>query len=360
MISEDTSSRPSPCRYVRIKNPSPTDIPASKLDSFLSQHGISAAHHPIRMLSALGQGLNHKYFVILAERDDSIVGVLPLVLMTSPFFGRHLVSLPYVNWAGVIAEDDQVAVGLIDEAIRMADEYKVRFLELRQEQPVEHPELTPPQSNKVQMRVELTDDEQDAWKMIRSSVRSQVRKGNKQGFRIEFGGEELLESFYQVFSTNMRDLGTPVFGKQLFREILTQLPDEAELCVTFLDDLPIACCLVWHTGAITEVPSASALHSHRSTAVNTWMYWQVMRRAIERRMKVFDFGRSTLDSPTFDFKRKWGAEPQQAAWQYYVRRGNPTDMRPDGGRFGLAIHAWQRLPVWFTRLIGPTIVRGIP
>jgi len=35
-------------------------------------------------------------------------------------------------------------------------------------------------------------------------------------------------------------------------------------------------------------------------------------------------------------------------------------MRPDNARFGRLIRIWRRLPVPLTRLIGPTIVRGIP
>jgi hypothetical protein len=75
---------------------------------------------------------------------------------------------------------------------------------------------------------------------------------------------------------------------------------------------------------------------------------------------VFDFGRSTIDSNTFRFKKQWGAEPEPSVWQYYVRRGTIGQLRPDNARFGLAIRAWQRLPLWLTRLVGPAIVRGIP
>ena len=302
-------ARPPVAKYTRLEEPGDVGFSVANPTALIADTGIAATHHSVRLLRAIGRGLNHKCFMILAERNDRVVGLLPLVFMTSPFFGRHLVSLPYVNWAGAIAEDDKIAVGLVDEAIKIADEYDVKYLELRQEQAIEHPRLTPPQSNKVQMRVDLPDSEQAAWKMIRSSVRSQIRKGDKQGFRIEFGGQSLLDDFYRVFSINMRDLGTPVFGRGLFREFLTQMPDESELCVTYLDDQPIACSLVWHIGNITQVPSASALQSHRSTAVNTWMYWQIMRRSIEKKMKVFDFGRSTAEGPTYEFKRKWNAQP---------------------------------------------------
>ena len=83
-------------------------------------------------------------------------------------------------------------------------------------------------------------------------------------------------------------------------------------------------------------------------------------RSIERGQPVFDFGRSTPDGPTYRFKKQWGAEPSPACWQYCVRQGAVDEVRPEGGKFGLAIRVWQRLPVWLTRQIGPAIVRGIP
>src|SRR5260370_33057072 len=90
------------------------------------------------------------------------------------------------------------------------------------------------------------------------------------------------------------------------------------------------------------------------------MYWVLVEGAFDRGQTVFDFGRSSQDSNTFRFKRQWGAEPLPAQWQYYVRRGEVSQMRPDNPRYQHMIRLWRRLPVALTRWIGPTIVRGIP
>ena len=79
-----------------------------------------------------------------------------------------------------------------------------------------------------------------------------------------------------------------------------------------------------------------------------------------RRQSVFDFGRSTVDSGTFAFKKKWGARPEPVVWPYYLRKGNADDMRPDNGKYDRMINIWRRLPVGLTRVIGPAIVRRIP
>lgn len=313
-----------------------------------------------RWLLALRSGLRHGPFMIEARRDGRLVGMLPLALVDSLLFGRYLVSLPYLNWAGVVAEGEEVAIALIDRAVQLADELDVKHLELRHEANWRHPALTESLTTKANMRLPLAGNEEEVWKQLRSVVRTQVRKGQTQGFAVAWGGLELLDDFYAVFAQNMRDLGTPVYGKSLFRGVLSTLPQEAEFCIVRLGDRAVAAALAVHHRGITEVPSASVEREFRSTAANSFMYWELIRRAMLRGQRCFDFGRSTIDSGTFNFKKKWGAIAEPANWQYYRRKGAIADIRPDGGKYDRMIALWKQIPVGVTRLIGPFIVRGIP
>lgn len=90
------------------------------------------------------------------------------------------------------------------------------------------------------------------------------------------------------------------------------------------------------------------------------MYHQMLCRAITRGSRTFDFGRSSPDSGTFRFKKQWGALPHPTTWQYHLRRGQVDVVRPEHPRMQRRIATWQKLPVWVTRMVGPTIVRGIP
>jgi lipid II:glycine glycyltransferase (peptidoglycan interpeptide bridge formation enzyme) len=111
---------------------------------------------------------------------------------------------------------------------------------------------------------------------------------------------------------------------------------------------------------VTEVPTASSLKGYNATSVNMLLYWQLLKRAVERGQLVFDFGRSTPDGGTFRFKKQWGAQQEPAVWQYHVNYGTVGEMRPDNPRYKNAIQLWRRLPVTITRLLGPMIIRGIP
>jgi FemAB-related protein (PEP-CTERM system-associated) len=320
---------------------------------------VPLSKHPA-WLEILRSSLGHEVFAIEARAGGQTFGYLPLAFMSSMVFGRFLVSLPYLNTNGVIAESADVQTQLVDRAVSLAEELDVRFLELRHERPIEHPGLTAELMTKVHMRLDLPDSIDELWKGLDSKVRNQVRKGEKQGFSVSWGGYELLPGFYDVLSENMRDLGTPVYGRNLFHEILSTFPERAELCLLRDGSKPIAAALLLHGWGITEVPTASALKAYNSSCANMMMYCRLLQRSVERGQQQFDFGRSTTEGSTFKYKKQWGAAPHPAVWQYAVKDGEMPDMRPDNPRFERAIRLWQKLPVRLTRWLGPSIVRGIP
>ncbi len=339
------------------------DLPAQyrRLADYLRERGASALSRHPAWLSVLRDGLGHVPYCLEAVEGGRTCGVLPLAFVRSWLFGRFLVSLPYLNTAGVVADTPAAGRLLVAEAVGLADRLDVRYLELRHERPLEHPAVAERFADKVHLRLALAPTPGRLWDGFDKKVRNQVRKGQKNGLAVAWGGEELLADFYAVFSHNMRDLGTPVFGGGLFRSILREFGGEAEVCVVRAGRRPVAAALLLHGAGVTEVPSAGSLKAfNRSSAANMLLYWNLLARAVERGQAVFDFGRSTPGSGTYNFKKQWGALPEPAEWQFYRRRGAVRDLRPDNPRYRLLVRAWQRLPVAVTRLIGPAIVRGIP
>ena len=320
---------------------------------------------------SLVQGLAYRpHYLLASDAEENVVGCLPLMLVESFLFGRFLVSLPYLNSGGVLVQPglkdiEPIVRSLIDRAVELADELDVKHLELRHEVRFEHPAFNYERTDKVHMRLALPSSPDELMASFKSKLRSQVKKSNENLFEVRFGGQELLADFYKVFAHNMRDLGTPVYSKNLFRETLRSFANsqgisKAELCVVRLNHQPISGALLVHHAHRTEVPSASALRQFNPTNVNMWMYWQMLQRAIEQGSVEFDFGRSTLGAGTYKFKEQWGAKPSPAVWQYYVRKGDPAQMRPDSSKNQRLVEIWKKLPLWLTRLLGPTIVRGIP
>jgi len=331
-----------------------------RLRDYVAEGGLVPLSRDPAWLYVLQRGLGQVPICLELIEGGQTRGMLPLAYVKSFLFGKFLTSLPYLNYGGVLADDPARAAALVDRATELADELDVRYLELRQVEPLDHPSLLRREGSKVHMRLDLPASAEALWSALPAKVRNQVRKGQKGGLEIAWGGPELLGDFYEVFSQNMRDLGTPVYGLGLFQAIFEELAGKAELCVVRSGGRAAAAALLLHGWGVTEVPSASSLRRFNPTCANMLMYWSLLERAIGRGQEVFDFGRSSPDGNTFQFKKQWGASPMSANWQYYVRSGSLTDMRPDNPRYRRMIRLWKRLPVGLTRWIGPPIVRAIP
>lgn len=317
------------------------------------------SRHPA-WLRILQRSLSHHAICLVAGEHVSSrpEAILPLCLVKSRLFGSFLVGLPYVNLGGPLGRSE-MARELITNAAALADRWDVRYLELRHEEPVSHPALGVTVQSKVHMRLPLPESRDALWQSFSPKVRNQIRKAEKLGLEILWGRHQEIAEFYRVFAHNMRDLGTPVFPRSLFVATLDEFP-QAEIVLVRYRNRTLAGGLLLHGSGVTEIPSASSLRPWNWTNANMLLYWSALTRAIDRGQRLFDFGRSTIDSPTYRFKKQWGAVPYPAHWQYYVRRGKVGEMRPESPRFRLAVRVWRHLPVWLTRWIGPAIVRGIP
>jgi serine/alanine adding enzyme len=330
-------------------------------NSYLTKWGYDGFHLRSEWAEVFSSAFRHRPYFLWIQTDDRITGVLPLMHISGPIFGSFLVSQPYLNTGGVLADTPEVAAQLIERAVQLADSLNVKHLELRHETRTEHPRLNSTNTEKVHMRMELPATADALWTGLKSKLRSQVKKPlNDTSLSVTFGHLGQLNAFYDVFCRNMRDLGTPPFSKNLFREMLVQFGDSAEICSVLLNGQPVASGLLLHGPEVTLIPSASSLREFNHTACNMLMYWHALKRSVERGQKAFDFGRSSHDSGTYKFKQQWGAEEYPAVWQYCLRQGNIGDVRPSSGKFDKVIDVWQKLPVWLTKLIGPEIVRGIP
>ncbi|MBL8201867.1 MAG: FemAB family PEP-CTERM system-associated protein [Chromatiales bacterium] len=296
----------------------------------------------------------------LGARDASgLAGILPLVRLKSRLFGDFLVSLPCVNYGGVVARNEAADRLLVSAAVELAGSLRVSHLELRELQPRDS--AWPVRTDKVSMQGGLAANPEEHWGQLPAKLRSQVRRPQKEGATARIGGAELLPQFYAVFARNMRDLGTPVYGRSFFAAIARELGEHMDVVIADLHGQPVAAGILLHSGGRTEIPWASSLRSANRLGVNMLMYWESLKRAISRGSTVFDFGRSTQDSGTYRFKRQWGAEPVPLYWHYWLADGGALPrLNPSNPKYALAIAAWQRLPLWLANGLGPHIVRNLP
>jgi FemAB-related protein (PEP-CTERM system-associated) len=274
-------------------------------------------------------------------------------------FGDFLVSVPYVNYGGCCADNDDVEQELLREGVRVASELGVEHLEVRTETPRDMGLQV--RSAKASMRLPLGGSSERLWEQFPAKLRSQIKRAQKEGMDVRVGREEELESFYRVFSVNMRDLGTPVYGVEFFGTVLRELPSSSWVVTVNLGRETVAGSILVGFRDRIEIPWASSLRQYNKLSPNMLLYWHSLKFAADSGFKVFDFGRSTPDSGPYRFKAQWGASPIPLHWHYWVRgNSSPPELNPNNPKYRLAIKVWQHLPVSVTRLLGPSIVKNLP
>ena len=329
-------------------------------DNYVRCHASGTICHLSAWRNLISGLFGHQtYYLSIRSKTNQVIGILPLVRLKSLLFGDFMISMPYLNYGGALADSDVEIRSLMERANDLAAELGVNHVEYRHTFSL--PDSIPVRTDKVAMILDLPAAADDLAQSLGTKRRTQIRRSQKEGANVRHGNTSLLDDFYLVFSRHMRDLGTPVYPKSFFGRILNTFPENCHLIVIDISGKPAAAAFLLGSGQRMEIPWASSLRKYNSIRVNMLLYWEALQFSIAGKYQQFDFGRSTIDSGTFLFKRQWGAMPQQLYWHYWLRFGNGVpQLNPDNPKYRFAIAAWQRMPVLFANFLGPRIVRYLP
>lgn len=337
-----------------------TDADVLAWDTYVLRSPLSTGYHLSGWRRVIEGAFGHQtYYFVVKGQEGTVQGVVPLVLLASRGFGRFLVSLPFVNYGGLIADSHEVRSLLETFIIEQANALNAAHVELRHEEATNSSWVST--ERKVSMRLSLPSSYEQLVKEFPSKLRSQVRRAQKEGMLARVGGSECLDEFYAVFSRCMRDLGTPVYAKGFFAKILEVFPKETRICVVSHRGTPVAAGFLYGFRSSLEIPWAASDKRFSKLAPNMLLYGTVLEYACQQGFQVFDFGRSAPDSGTYRFKKQWGAQPKQLHWYYWMKDGHPVpQLNPQNPKYALAIRLWQKLPVVVANLLGPHIVKHLP
>jgi FemAB-related protein (PEP-CTERM system-associated) len=327
---------------------------------FVDSSPQATVAHEIGWREVIRDSLGHEPIYLMATDGNEITGILPLFAVQTWWRSRYIVSLPWIDYGGICAVNEEAEKMLLDRACDITRRRNAKFMELRSvaKTQTDNLELS---EKKVTFLLELDNDPEVIWKGFNAKLRNQVRKADKSGLSTEYAGPEELDSFYRVFARNMRDLGTPVWGKDFFERILTSFKDTARLILVKKDDRVIASGLALAFKDRLYVPAASSYRTYLKYCPNHALYWRVIKDACEQGYRYFDFGRSTWGSSTFNFKKQWASEPTQLYWQYYLNSVDtvPT-INPGNPKYRLFINLWRKLPVSVANIVGPKLIKNFP
>ncbi len=330
---------------------------AARWDTYVEATPEATFFHRAGWLEVIARVFGHVPYYLFAERGGAIEGVLPLARQKSRLFGDALVSLPFAVYGGVVASSAEAASALEAAAEETARSLGVAHLEMRNMVP-RHDDW-PSQDLYVTFRKRLFDDVEDNMRAIPRKQRAMVRKGIRNSLTSAVDHDSAR--FFELYADNVHRHGTPALPRRYFDTLREVFGEACEiLTVTGHDGSPLSSVLSFYFRDEVLPYYAGDDVAARDLAANDFKYWELMRRAVERGVRTFDYGRSKRDTGPFAFKKNWGFEPTPLHYEYrlYSIDGVPQN-NPANPKYRAFIAMWRRLPRPVADRLGPLIVRGL-
>lgn len=332
----------------------------AELEAWICAHPASTPFHRPAWISAVARGTGQQALMLVCRQGSAIAGVLPLNLIHSPLFGRALVSSGFAVDGGILADDATIAERLAEEGWRLAEAHSCPTAELRGGAlPQSGWKIKADSYLGFSKALEINDEVQ--LLAIPRKHRAEVRKGLENGLDIEIGrSARLLEIHYRLYAENVHRLGTPVFPKRLFAEILAAFGEDADILMVSKDGAPLTTIFsLYHRGVCMPYYQGAA-YAARALRSNELGYFRLMSHARERGCTIFDFGRSKVGTGPAAWKKTWGWEGEPLT---YATRAAPgceaRDINPLSPQYQRKVELWKKLPLQVANVIGPHIARGL-
>ena len=343
---------------LRIKHLDQADAAtASRWDMFVDHCSEATFFHRSAWQKIITDVFRHHAYFLYAEDEIGVRGILPLAHVKSRLFGNALVALPFAVYGGIAAVDGEAVAVLENAARELASSLGVDHLEFRNVAP-RHPEW-PTQDLYVTFRKPILPELEDNMLAIPRKQRAMVRKGIKN--ELISTVDRNTDRFFALYADNVHRHGTPAMPKKYFDTLLQVFGEDCEiLTVSAPDGRPLSSVLSFYFRDEILPYYAGDDESARHLAANDFKYWELMRRACERGIKVFDYGRSKRGTGSFAFKKNWGFEPQSLHYEYCLYKSDTIPQNnPNNPKYRFFIAAWRRMPISVANRLGPYIVRNL-
>jgi FemAB-related protein (PEP-CTERM system-associated) len=316
-----------------------TAADTSRWNNFVLAHPEATFFHRAEWATVLQRAFGHRAHYLLAERAGEVVGVLPLAELKSPLFGHSLVSTPFCVYGGVLAADAVAHVEFRNLAPRR-DDWQRKDLY-------------------VTFRKPLAADDEAELTAIPRKARAEVRKGLKNGLVASVSRDP--REWYELYAESLRNLGTPVFGRRYAEVLLEVFGADCEVLTLHSSaGVPLTSVLSFYFRGEVLPYYGGGGAAARSTGAHDLMYYEVMRRARALGCTAFDFGRSKRGTGSYSFKKNMGFTETPLAYEYrLVKATEMPNLSPTNPKYSLLINAWQRLPLWASKLVGPPLARSL-
>lgn len=318
--------------------------------------------HDLKWLDAVRSGYGYRPFHLMARRAGAVIGVLPLTLVASPLLGRSLISTAFAVGGGIVADNDPTARALGARALEIGRRCGVTYVELRGGP---HPGdgYQPKTGVYANFIKEMPADPEAIRQWLPRNRRAEVKRAlrideaNENSFRTTRRARE----FYKVYAPALRNLGTPVMPLKFLTALKVNFGDDVEIGLVEHHGEPVAGLFsFWRKDRVMPYYIGADTKA-RDIRAYDYLYYTLMRRAVARGIRTFDFGRSKVGSTHYDTKSYWGFEPTPLVYHVaLVRAKAPPNVNPNNPKFERFVELWKKLPLPVANFFGPILARNFP
>jgi FemAB-related protein (PEP-CTERM system-associated) len=357
--------------HLSLKQPEPAERPTSETiqigslqtapdvawDDFVRSNASATFFHLSGWKKVIEDSLGHRCHYLFARAGTKIVGILPLTHMRGRLFGNSLISNGLCVYGGPVATNAAALAALDAAALELGHDLRVQRIEYRSLER-QHPSWRCDSETYVTFRKKLGRHPEEEMRAIPRKQRAMVRKGLQRGLRSEIDAD--ISRFFPLYAESVRNLGTPVLSRRYFERLASIFAAESQILTVIADGKPVSSVLSFFFRDEVLPYYGGGGDAAREYAANDFMYWEVMRRACEAGIGVFDFGRSKVGTGSYAFKRHWGFEPQPLYYEHHLQSLTEVPaINPLNPKYAMMISLWRRLPVPVANFLGPFIAREL-
>jgi CelD/BcsL family acetyltransferase involved in cellulose biosynthesis len=176
----------------------------------------------------------------------------------------------------------------------------------------------------------LRGSEDETWDALRRETRVGVKRSMKRGAEIEWGLHN-LSAFHAVFAENMLQKGVPFHSRRFFESLTRRLGERADLIVVRSGGEVAAGMIVLWSADVLDLYLGAWLRAHAPVVPYQRMYWEAIREAQRRGMRLVDMGESAEGGGTYNYKRNFGGEPEDVfyySWPAKARSQGIGEAKP--------------------------------
>ena len=237
------------------------------------------------------QGFKMLFFYL--KKNGEFEGFLPIAKKNNFFF-----SIPYFSYGLYLINppNTQIIHGLKTLFKKQFRNYYIRVFSY---------DSSFSDNYKTSVYLKLQNNIDNQLSFFKSKLRSQIKKSIKNKLKIISGSNELVDSFYLIYSKHMHSLGSPSYSKSFFHDFMSSYQNDAVIFLVEYNKQYIACSLCLINKKNIEVILASSIREYNYLSSNMFLYWEMIKYSISKDIDFFSFGRCNFNSTQLKFKKQW-------------------------------------------------------